>query len=93
MQDDVPIPAVPSLKQRQAKINAPTILRFIWTVPFPLPQGYLDHNRDLSSASAAAAGPTGSSTTCRAAVFFASLKALGSLRKDSSPENFLFEKN
>jgi hypothetical protein len=51
---------------------------------------YRNHNRDLSSAlSSAAASATGSSTTCRAAVFFASLKAFGSLRKDSSPENFL----
>lgn len=32
---------------------------------------------------------TASSTTSIAGVFFASLKAFGSLRNDSSPENFL----
>lgn len=46
------------------------------------------HSRDLSSAFSPA-GMTASSTTSSAAVFFASLKAFGSLRNDSSPENFL----
>jgi hypothetical protein len=49
---------------------------------------FIHHNRDLSSAFS----PTsliGSSITSSVAAFFASLKAFGSLRNDSSPENFL----